>query len=182
MGVPTKRLSGKLFYTHHLVPNIDFKTLTIMRSSQAIAIAFLFVPISTVAFSRLPPEKSNAASALFNLSRNLGASFGIALVINLVVRQSQVHTNLLVSHVTNGNPIYAQWIAGLTQRLVQQGASTYDAGRQAAAVVARVIAQQAGALAYLDAFRFVAIACFVMLPLGLLIKRVRPGGGPVHME
>src|SRR5216684_1671602 len=41
-GVLMKRLSGKLFYTHHLVPNINFKTLTIMRSSQAIAIASLF--------------------------------------------------------------------------------------------------------------------------------------------
>ena len=56
------------------------------------------MPISTVAFSRLPPEKSNAASSLFNLARNLGASFGIATVTTLVVRQSQVHTNLLVAH------------------------------------------------------------------------------------
>jgi DHA2 family multidrug resistance protein len=147
-----------------------------------IGIAFLFVPISTVAFSRLPPEKSNAASSLFNLARNLGASFGIAAVTNLVVRQSQVHTNLLVSHAANGNAVYAQWIAGLTQRLVQGGASSYEAGRQAAALVARTISQQAGALAYLDAFRFVAIACFVMLPLGLLIKKVELKKGPVHME
>ena len=173
---------GGLWLTSHISLDVGYWTITSYRMIVGIGIAFLFVPISTVAFSRLAPEKSNAASALFNLSRNLGASFGIALVTNLVVRQSQVHTNLLVSHVTSGNPVYAQWIAGLTQRLAQQGASTYDAGRQATAVVARVISQQAGALAYLDAFRFVAIACFVMLPLGLLLKSVRHGGGPAHME
>ncbi len=173
---------GGLWLTSHISLDVGYWTITSYRMIVGIGIAFLFVPISTAAFSRLAPDKSNAASALFNLSRNLGASFGIALVINLVVRQSQVHTSLLVSHVTNGNPVYGQWIAGLTQRLVQQGASTYDAGRQATAVVARMIAQQAGALAYLDAFRFVAIACFVMLPLGLLMKSVRHGGGPAHME
>jgi MFS transporter, DHA2 family, multidrug resistance protein len=173
---------GGLWLTSHISLDVSYWTITSYRMIVGIGIAFLFVPISTAAFSRLSQDKSNAASALFNLSRNLGASFGIALVINLVVRQSQVHTNLLVSHVTNGNPVYAQWIAGLTQRLVQQGASTYDAGRQAVAVVARIIAQQAGALAYLDAFRFVAIACFLMLPLGLLLKSVRTGGGPGHME
>jgi DHA2 family multidrug resistance protein len=171
-----------LWLTSGMSLDVGYWTITSYRMIVGIGIAFLFVPISTVAFSRLPPDKSNAASALFNLARNLGASFGIAAVTNLVVRQSQVHTNLLVSHVTSGNPVYAQWIAGLTQRLVQKGSSVYDAGRQAAAIVARVIAQQAGAMAYLDAFRFVAIACFVMLPLGLLIKGVRHGGGPAHMD
>jgi len=173
---------GGLWLTSHINLQVDYWTITSYRMIVGIGIAFLFVPISTAAFSRLPPEKSNAASALFNLARNLGASFGIALVTNVVVRQSQVHTNLLVSHAANGNPVYGQWIAGLTQRLVQGGSSAYDAGRQATAMVARMIAQQAGALAYLDAFRFVSIACFAMLPLGLLLKKVRMGKGPVHLD
>jgi DHA2 family multidrug resistance protein len=135
-----------------------------------------------VAFSRLPPEKSNAASALFNLARNLGASFGIATVTTVVVRQSQVHTNQLVSHAAAGSTPYNQLIGGLSQRLIQSGSSAYEAGRQATAIVARTIAQQAAALAYLDAFRFVAFACFAMLPLTLLVKKVVVGKGPVHVD
>jgi MFS transporter, DHA2 family, multidrug resistance protein len=149
---------------------------------QGIGIAFLFVPISTVAFSRLAPDKSNAASALFNLARNLGASFGIATVTTLVVRQSQVHTNLLVAHAAAGSTTYNQWVGSLTQRLIQGGSSAYEAGRQAVAIVARTIAQQAGALAYLDAFRFVALACFAMLPLAWMIKKVRLSKGPAHID
>ncbi len=172
-----------LWLTSHIDLQVDYWTVTWYRILQGVGIAFLFVPISTVSFSRLPPEKSNAASALFNLARNLGASFGIATVTTLVVRQTQVHTNRLVSHIAAGNPQYNQLIAGLTQRLTRAGASAYDAGRQATALVAQTVGQQAGALAYLDAFRFVSIACFVMLPLAFLIKKVPLGkGGPVHVD
>jgi DHA2 family multidrug resistance protein len=184
-----------LWLTSHINLQVDYWTITNYRMMVGIGIAFLFVPISTAAFSRLPPEKSNAASALFNLSRNLGASFGIATVTTLVVRQSQVHTNQLVAHVAAGSTPYNQLLAGLTQRLIAGGSSAYEAGRQATAVIARTISQQAAALAYLDAFRFVAMACFVMLPLAWLLKKVPLGSrlppvatlpagrkGPVHVD
>ncbi|HEV3455940.1 MAG TPA: DHA2 family efflux MFS transporter permease subunit [Thermoanaerobaculia bacterium] len=171
-----------LWLTSRIDLQVDYWTITNYRMLTGIGIAFLFVPISTVAFSRLPPEKSNAASALFNLARNLGASFGIATVTTVVVRQSQVHTNRLVSHAAAGSTPYNQLIGGLSQRLIQSGSSAYEAGRQATAIVARTIAQQAAALAYLDAFRFVAIACFAMLPLTLLVKKVVVGKGPVHVD
>jgi DHA2 family multidrug resistance protein len=162
---------------------VDYWTITNYRILQGIGIAFLFVPISTASFSRLPPEKSNAASALFNLARNLGASFGIATVTTLVVRQTQVHTSRLVAHAAAGNGAYQQTIAGLTQTFVQSGSSTYEAGRRAVATVANLIARQAGALAYLDTFRFVAVACIVMLPLAWWIKKVPLGGKrPVHID
>src|SRR5260370_8634175 len=104
-------IAGAGFWlTSHISLDVGYWTITSYRMIVGIGIAFLFVPISTVAFSRLPPEKSNAASSLFNLARNLGASFGIAAVTNLVVRQSQGHTNLLVSHVATGNPRYPQAI------------------------------------------------------------------------
>ncbi|HVT61756.1 MAG TPA: DHA2 family efflux MFS transporter permease subunit [Thermoanaerobaculia bacterium] len=171
-----------LWLTSSISLGVDYWTITFYRMLQGVGLAFLFVPISTTSFSRLPPEKSNAASALFNLSRNLGASFGIAIVTTLVVRNTQVHTNLLAAHVTSGNPAYKGLIAGLTQRLVQQGASSYEAGRQAVAVVARMLARQAGALAYLDAFRFVSLCCLAMLPLVFFIKRVEQRAGTAHVD
>ena len=175
--------AASLWLTSTISLDVDYWTITLYRGLQGVGIAFLFVPISTVSFSRLPPEKSNAASALFNLARNLGASFGIATVTTLVVRQTQVHTSRLVSHAAAGSGAYRQTIAGLTQSFVRSGSSSFEAGRRAVATVAQLIARQAGALAYLDTFRFVAIGCLVMLPLGLLIKKVPLGGKrPVHID
>ena len=61
------------------------------RVYQAAGLAFLFVPINTVAYSILPRDKNNAASGLINLARNIGGSVGISFVADHDHRRSQVH-------------------------------------------------------------------------------------------
>ncbi|KMY85869.1 Inner membrane component of tripartite multidrug resistance system [Candidatus Paraburkholderia calva] len=51
-----------LLYSHHLVPNIDYVTLTKMRGAQSIGIGFLFVPVTTLAYLSLPKSLNNDAS------------------------------------------------------------------------------------------------------------------------
>ena len=53
--------------------DIGFGNAVIARMIQGVGLAFLFVPINTVAYSYLPREKNNAASGLINLARNVGA-------------------------------------------------------------------------------------------------------------
>ncbi|HXO19346.1 MAG TPA: DHA2 family efflux MFS transporter permease subunit [Thermoanaerobaculia bacterium] len=172
-----------LWLTSRINLQIDYWTITLYRMLQGVGLAFLFIPISTTSFSRIPPEKSNAASSLFNLARNLGASFGIATVTTLVARQSQVHHHQLAANVNAANPIYRQMIAGLTQRLILSGSSAYQAGLQAERYVAGMLARQATAMAFLDAFRLTGTFCFLLLPLCWLIKRVDPRPGPrIHAE
>jgi DHA2 family multidrug resistance protein len=172
-----------LWLTSHISLGVDYKTITIYRLLQGVGIAFLFTPISTACFSYLPPEKSNAASSLFNLSRNLGASFGIAAVTSLVSRYSQVHHNDLAAHVAAGDPAYRSLLAGLTRRLMAAGSGTYDAGRQAQGYIAAMVTRQATAMAFLDCFRMTAIFCFALIPLCWLLKPVLlKKGGRIHVE
>ena len=96
--------AAALWLTSHINLQVDYRTITLYRILQAIGLAFLFTPISTVCFSQIPQQKSNAASSLFNLSRNLGASFGIAAVTSLVARRTQVHHGQLAAHVDAANP------------------------------------------------------------------------------
>ena len=76
--------------------NMDFSTLVWARIYQAAGIAFLFVPINTVAYAFMPPNKSNAVSALINLGRNIGGSVGISVVTFFLARRTQAHQNVLV--------------------------------------------------------------------------------------
>ena len=174
---------GALWLTSHINLGVDYKTITIYRLLQGIGIAFLFTPISTACFSRLPPEKSNAASSLFNLSRNLGASFGIATVTSLVSRYSQVHHSELAAHVSAADPAYRTLLAGLTRRLMLAGSSTYDAGRQAQGYIAALVNRQATGMAFLDCFRMTALFCFALIPLCWFLKPVAfKKGGRIHVE
>jgi DHA2 family multidrug resistance protein len=176
-------ISGvSLWLTSHINLSVDFTTITVYRMIQGFGLSFLFTPISMVCFSRIPPEKSNAGSALFNLARNLGASFGIAAVTTMVARATQVNHSLLAAHVTGSSSQYRALVAGLTERLVAAGSSTYQAGQQARAMLGQMVSQQAGLMAFLDAFRFVSLVCFAMIPLCFLIKAVKPQPGAVHLE
>ena len=52
--------------------NVSFNKIVFGRCLQTFSLAFLFTPINTIAYSGLPPDKSNNASALINLMRNYG--------------------------------------------------------------------------------------------------------------
>ena len=126
--------------------------------------------------------KSNAASSLFNLSRNLGASFGIAAVTSLVARRTQVHHSLLAAHVDAANPRLQAMLSGLAQRFETAGADAHLAMQQAERALAVMIDRQAGAMAFLDAFRLVSLYCLAMVPLCFFIKKVTPKKGQIHLE
>ncbi|HEY2406165.1 MAG TPA: DHA2 family efflux MFS transporter permease subunit, partial [Polyangiaceae bacterium] len=51
---------------------ISMRTAVIWRIYQAAGLAFLFIPINTVAYVGVPREKNNEVSGMMNLSRNLG--------------------------------------------------------------------------------------------------------------
>ena len=172
-----------LWLCAHISLGIDFWTITLYRMGQGLGIAFLFTPISTTCFSRIPREKTNAASALYNLSRNLGASFGIATVTTMIARRSQVHQNFLSEHVTAGSTAYQNLVGGLAQHLQQSGSSALVAAQQAQAYVSRLLEQQATALAFLDCFWIMSLYCFAMIPICFLIKSVKPQPGQqIHAE
>src|SRR5260370_2415217 len=85
---------------------LDFATAVRGRIVQSLGLAFLFVPISTVAFMRIPRERMNYATGLYNLARNIGGSSGIAATPTMLARPAQFHQSVLLSHLTPSPPAY----------------------------------------------------------------------------
>ena len=142
--------------------------------------AFLFVPVSVVAYSFLPPNKNNKASSLTNLARNWGGSFGVAFVTTMHERRTDFHQNMLVAHVTDGTPQVRQILKTLTDYFVQQGDSAADALHRAQGQLYRLVGNQASLLGFMDCFRFLVLASLIGIPLAFFIrpfKLGRPGGG-----
>ncbi|WP_242395688.1 DHA2 family efflux MFS transporter permease subunit [Anaeromyxobacter oryzisoli] len=163
-----------------LYPGIDFRTAVELRMWQAAGLAFLFVPINTVVYAGVPPEKNNAVSGIVNLSRNLGGSIGIALVTTLIARRAQFHQANLAAHLDAGSGALLARLAGVARALERAGTSSVDATRQAYAVVYRQLLQQAQTLAYLDALFVLACFTAAMVPLVFLTRRVEGGRFSAH--
>jgi DHA2 family multidrug resistance protein len=170
-------LSAALFYmSHRLSLGIDFKHAVLLRMYQAFGLAFLFVPINTLAYVDVPQEKSNAVSGLINLARNMGGDVGIAVVTTLLARRSQMHQVELVRHTTLFDAPFRDRLDAVTRALEQSGSSASDAAHQAYGAVYRTVLMQAQTLAYVDVIYLMAWGAALMIPLAFLMKRPKPGG------
>ncbi len=157
----------------YLFSNIDIQTdfwsMALLRVMQGIGFGFLFVPINTAAFARIAPGKSSNASAIVNLSRNLGGSFGISLIQTYLTQQGQRHQATLVAHVSNFSPNLGVWL----QSIDQQGLSAF-----APALLAQSVATQASQLAFMDNYRLLSLLTLSFVPVVYLLKRPIPKPAP----
>jgi DHA2 family multidrug resistance protein len=169
-----------LWHMTGLYLGIDFRTAMMYRIYQSIGLAFLFVPINTIAYVGVPPEKNNQISAMTNLARNIGGSVGISLATTLIARRVQFHQTNLVSHATPYDPAYRDTLAGLTARLMAGGASAVDAMKEATARIFGMIVREATTMAYIDAIWMMAIVSACMLPFVFLLRRNPPGAALGH--
>jgi len=155
---------------------IAFSNAAVARMIQSVGLPFLFVPITIAAYVGLKPEENNQASALMNVSRNLGGTFGISLVQTMLARQAQIHQAHYVETLNPLNPSYALNINRMTHALMDQGLPQAAAARAAVAQLYRTLGLQASMLSYIDVFHVLMIIVFATLPLVLLMRKPKGGG------
>ncbi|MGH7210294.1 MAG: DHA2 family efflux MFS transporter permease subunit, partial [Acetobacteraceae bacterium] len=156
--------------------NVDYATVAWARIYQSIGLAFLFIPINTIAYLGLPPAKTNDASAIVNMMRNLGGSFGIAIATTVLVRRQQYHQSILVDHVTPYSSRYDAAIQAMQQPFLHHSASAPDILHQAQALLYATVQRQAAVMSYIDSFWLLGMLFLVLIPLVFLMKRPQPGG------
>jgi DHA2 family multidrug resistance protein len=67
---------------------------------RAVGQALVFAPLSAVATAGIEPENAGSASALFNMTRNLGGAIGIAVLQTFQSKREQFHSNILTSSIS----------------------------------------------------------------------------------
>lgn len=162
-------------------PQTDYTTFAILRIIQAVGLGFLFLPVATLLYVGLRPQDSDQAASISSLARNLGGSVGISVIINAVVRDTQVQQTHLIEHITPDSSIYQQWIASLSSVLARHGGSASDVLTQAQGRLYEMLQGQAAMLAYLHAHFLMALLMLVMIPLAFITKRQAIGQKPTAL-
>jgi MFS transporter, DHA2 family, multidrug resistance protein len=145
--------------------DVSFGFMMTTRILQAISLAFLFVPLNTMAFRGIPPAKTNSASALINLARNFGGSIGISFASTLLTRREQFHQSRLVESAQPLHSAYPDYASHI--------AATFGGTPDSASTLANIyqgILDQATLLSYLEDFKVLGVVFLAMLPLLLLVK------------
>jgi DHA2 family multidrug resistance protein len=162
-----------LYHMTGLNLNISYVEAVKYRAFQALGLAFLFVPINTMAYVGIPREKSNAVSGMTNLFRNIGGSVGISLVETVLAQRSQFHQARLGGNFSNYNPAFRDTVSSLAHKL---GGSGPDSTQRAYGQMYGILQQQAASLAYIDTIWIFAGVCAVMVPFAFLMKKNTAGG------
>jgi DHA2 family multidrug resistance protein len=167
-------LSGialSMWYSTSLTPDASFDYFSWVRVYQMVGLPFLFIPINTVAYDGLPANKTNQASALMNVARNLGGSVGISLANVVLTQREQFHQSRLAENTVPSSPIFHSTVQQLTQYFMSHGAAPADANGHAMGLIGQLIQTQATILAYIDVFHVCAIVAALMIPLVLILVR-----------
>jgi MFS transporter, DHA2 family, multidrug resistance protein len=164
-----------LLFSSGLAPNVDFRTLVMMRTFQTAALAFLFVPISTVAYLTLPRELNGDGAALFAMFRNVFGSIGISLSTAEITQRSQIHQTYLSQWASPFHQPYQALIATYEQALRAMGRAGAAVQDVAIGRIYQVFRIQATVLAYSDVFYYCAIVAFLMVPFCFLLS-AKTGG------
>jgi len=155
--------------------NVPIWEIVVSGLLQGFGLGFVFVPMTTIAFSTLRPELRNEGTGIYNLMRNIGASAGISALTALLIQNIQVNHSSLAAHVTPFNralqdpALHSFWNLHSASGLAALNA---EVGRQAAMI------------AYIDDFKALMLLTLAMLPLIWLLSPARkaPGLKPVPVD
>jgi len=176
---------GILAASTYLLGNIDLE-ITVRNIAwpqvfSGFALGFVFVPLTVIATGTLSNEQIGNATGIYNLMRNVGGSFGIAMVTTLLARGAQAHQAAMVSHLTPYDPVYRERLSEMIANLSAHG-NVVTATQQAYGAMYQTLVRQATLLTYIDNFRLLAFLCLLCMPAGFLFKKVRARGGAAPMH
>lgn len=137
---------------------------------RGLALGFIFIPVTMLAVSGLHGRDIGQATGLNNMVRQLGGSFGIAITNTYIAKRVGAHRSEILTHITQFDPATVARISGIEQALGSKGASPAEAHQMALKAMEFTVTTQSYHLAYMDAFKMIAILFAVCLPLLLFIR------------
>jgi len=149
---------------------------------RGFGMAFMMMPILTLALSGLKGKDLAQASGLSNMMRQLGGAFGIALMnIYLDHLNANAYGNM-VGYISEYNTLATDRIAGLTQNFFAAGYSMEEATNAAYRMMELALLRQEQVISYTQGFFGVALAVLVCVPIVFLIRYKKPKPGEKQEE
>ncbi len=144
--------------------------------ARGVGLGLIFVPLTGATMAELVPEQLAQGTGMFNLTRQLGGSLGIAISATLLSRFTAQSRALLAEHVVVGDPLTTSRVEGLTRALIAKGADVLSAKQQALTILDRQLQGQASVLAFSKLYLLSGLALMASLPLLLLFRSGKSRG------
>ena len=154
--------AGSMFMMTGWTPDVSQGTIVWVGFVQGMGLGFMFVPLTTTAFSTLPASMRGDGTGLYNLSRNIGSSVGISVMGALITRNTQINHADIAAYVTPFNH-------ALQQPIMRHALNPLTAAGRAA--LDGMITLQAVIISYTDDFKLLMILSIAAIPLLVFLKK-----------
>jgi MFS transporter, DHA2 family, multidrug resistance protein len=172
-------------YSTYLMSNFNlyasFWTIIWPRIVLGLGMGLLFIPLTTMTMSTISRENMGNATAIYNLLRNLGGSFGVAFVTTIAARRAQFHQSQMIGNLTPFDRNYQAAVHHSTQFLQQRGFSAADAGHAGAGAIYGELQRQVHMMSFNDAFHLLSLFMIMIVPLVFLMRKGK-GEAPAGMH
>ncbi|MBD3747926.1 MAG: DHA2 family efflux MFS transporter permease subunit [Sphingobacteriales bacterium] len=146
---------------------------------RGLGLAFLFVPLTTLAVQDLRGREIGQGTGLNNMGRQLGGSFGIAALTTIIHLRQGMHRNNLLTNINEYNSAFVERFQMMTKSFIAKGYGVLDAQHAAMKAIDGEVLKQTFLMTYLDAYWLVGIIMVSCIPLLFLQKFKKNAAIPV---
>jgi DHA2 family multidrug resistance protein len=171
---------GMYISTKLLSLEISFSGAAVIMMLQFVPVAFILIPTMTASFVGVPQDKSDSVSGLTNFMRNIGSSFGTAVVQTVLARRQQFHLARLADHLCAGDPGLAINSQAMILHARSAGLGAFGTQAVVVAQIYRAFVMQAAALSFIDVYVILGTGSAAMFFLSFLLKSNDPKNTEQH--
>jgi DHA2 family multidrug resistance protein len=143
---------------------------------RGLGMAMLFIPITALSLSSLKGLQIGQGAAFTGMARQLGGSFGIALITTFVSRRNDLHRTDLVSKLDVNNPEVMNRVHSMQASFIHKGMDPATALKSAYRSLEYTVTKQETVLSYMDVFLYLGVLFLVFVPLVLMVKSNKQKG------
>jgi DHA2 family multidrug resistance protein len=169
---------GSCLMNAYMDASTGYDQLMLSQIIRALGQPFVMLTLSNFAMNGIAPKDMPSASSLFNMTRNLGGSIGIALLATSLSQREHFHSQRLGESITGFSLATQQRLDQMTQAFIGQGFDPAGAANMALKAIDGIVRREAFVMAYNDGFFIVGgilLSCIVILWMSDKVKS--PGGG-----
>lgn len=145
---------------------------------RGIGLGLLFVPITTLSLSTLNGKDIGDGAAFTGMMRQLGGSFGIAIITTFLARFNQQHRVDQLPNINMTNVNVQNRLHQMQQLFMSKGFSANEALDKAYAAMDMAVTKQAAVLSYMDVFIYLGVLFLICIPFVMFIKK---GAGKIDV-
>lgn len=153
-----------------ITPDTGKDTFFWMLIMRGIGLGMLFIPITALSLSTLKGRQIGDGAAFTGMMRQLGGSFGIAVITTFMAHQTMNHRADLVTKLDVNNPVTQNRVDAYQHAFVAKGHAPNIALGEAYKAMDGSVTKQAMVLSYMDVFLYIGVLFLICIPFVLIVR------------